>query len=93
MMKKITLALFGVALATPALAANPGDQHYSKPKKPHMICKRDESTGSHMSKAVCKTAAEWAENQDTGDEANLGAINREATTRDIGATLSRERPR
>jgi hypothetical protein len=64
-MKIIVLAALAGALATPALAARsdaqPGAQPDAKAKKPHLICKRDgSSTGSHMEKSVCKTAAEWA---------------------------------
>jgi hypothetical protein len=93
MMNRILLGLVAGALAMPALATEPApaDQHYSKPKKPHMICKREESTGSHMSKPVCKTAAEWAENA-AADEATLGTVSRQSTTLDTGGTLSRERP-
>lgn len=81
MMHQIVLGLLAGALATPALAAEPADQHFSKPKKPHMICKREESTGSHMSKAVCKTAAEWAQ-ADGGDDSALSGMSRQQTTMD-----------
>jgi hypothetical protein len=76
MMKKIALALFAAALAMPALAADPApsDQHYSKPKKPHLICKRDDSTGSHMAKSVCKTAEEWAGTSVDSDHSKLGIV-------------------
>jgi len=63
-MKIVVLALLAGALATPALAARPdvqpGAQPDTKAKKPHLICKRDGSTGSHLERSVCKTAAEWA---------------------------------
>jgi hypothetical protein len=93
MMTRIALALLATALATPALAADSADQHYSKPKKPHLICKRDQDTATRMSRAVCKTAEQWADGSRDDDEAHLGTINREATTHDTGATLSRDRPR
>jgi len=76
MMNKIALALLGVALATPALAADPADQHYSKPKKPHLICKRDDTTGSRMAKSVCKTAEEWAGTTIDSDQGKLGIVSR-----------------
>jgi len=92
-MKMIALALLATVVAAPAMAADPApaDQHYAKPKKPHMICKRDQDTATRMSKAICKTAEQWAENMGDGD-AQLSTINREATTHDTGATLSRDRP-
>ena len=78
MMKKIALALVAAALATPALATDPAppEQHYSKPKKPHLICKRDDSTGSHMAKSVCKTAEEWAGTSVDSDQTKLGVVTR-----------------
>ena len=59
-MQIVALALLAGALATPALTADATGQPDAKAKKPHLICKRDQSTGSHMAKAVCKTAGEWA---------------------------------
>jgi len=59
-MKKIAFALLAVALASPAVAGNKGEASAAPPKKPHKICKHDETvTGSHLSPIVCKTAAEW----------------------------------
>ena len=89
-MKIIAVAALTVALAAPAVAADTQDAPKSKP---HLICKRDEGTGTRMQKRVCKTAAEWGNAGADADEGQLDAINREATTRDIGATLSRDRPR
>jgi len=77
-MKTIALGLVAIALATPALATEPtpADQHYSKPKKPHLICKRDDTTGSHMAKSVCKTAEEWAGTSMDSDHNKLGVVSR-----------------
>src|SRR5690349_14960498 len=82
MMNRIALGLIAGALAMPAFAADPApaDQHYSKPKKPHLICKRDQDTATRMSKAVCKTAAEWAGTSVDEDQASLDTMSRPQTT-------------
>ena len=77
-MKTVALAFLAAALATPALAIEPAppEQHYSKPKKPHLICRRDEGTGSRMAKSVCKTAEEWAGTSVDTDHSKLGVVTR-----------------
>ena len=79
-MKLVALTFLAAVLATPAVAADPTpaptDQHYSKPKKPHLICKRDDTTGSHMAKSVCKTAEEWAGTSMDSDHNKLGVVSR-----------------
>jgi hypothetical protein len=77
-MKTVALAVLAAAIATPVLATEPAppQQHYSKPKKPHLICKREDSTGSHMAKSVCKTAEEWAGTSVDSDQAKLGLVTR-----------------
>ena len=84
MMNKVALVLLAGALAVPAMAADPApaDQHYSKPKKPHLICKRDQDTATRMSKAVCKTAAEWAGTSVDDDQSSLDTMSRAQTTLD-----------
>ena len=77
-MKTFALALLACAMATPVLATEPApsEQHYSKPKKPHLICKREDSTGSRMTKSVCKTAEEWAGTSVDSDQTKLGVVTR-----------------
>jgi opacity protein-like surface antigen len=65
----IAFAVLAVALAAPAVAGDNAKPQPSSavPKKPHLICKRDDSsTGSHMSPLVCKTAVEWQAQADDG---------------------------
>jgi hypothetical protein len=78
-MKTIVFALLACAVAAPALAADPqqqGDQvhRYQKPDKPHLICRRDETTGSRMAARVCKTAEEWAGTSVESDQNKLGTM-------------------
>jgi len=63
MIKAITLALIlGSATAASAASDQPSDQ---QPKKERKICRADQSSTSHMTKRICKTAAEWKQ-QDQG---------------------------
>lgn len=89
-MKTIAFAVLVVSLAAPALAADSKDA--PKPKKPHMICKRDENTGSHMTKTICKTAEQWAGTSDTDDTDNLGTFTHPTAGGSGVATLSRDPP-
>jgi hypothetical protein len=77
-MKTIAFALLTLALAAPAAAADSqqSDQthRYEKPKKPHLICRREEDTGSRMSKSICKTAEEWAGTTVESDQNKLGSM-------------------
>jgi hypothetical protein len=84
-MKTIAFALLTVALAAPAMAAD-SQQEGPKPK-PHLICKRDQDTATRMSARVCKTKEQWVESGADDNGGKLDSINRQATTRDIGATL------
>lgn len=63
MMKALTLALL-LGSTTGALAADeqPADK---QPKKERKICRADQSSTSHMTKRICKTAEEWKQ-QDQG---------------------------
>jgi len=74
-MKIVAFALLAGALATSALAADPVGQPESKPTKPHLICKRDRDTGSHMTKSVCKTAVEWAATRVDSDRNKIDTQN------------------
>ena len=79
-MKKIALGLIAIALAAPAVAGDkPADP---KAKKPHLICKRDQDSATRMSKAVCKTAAEWAGTSIDEDQTTLDTMSRQQTTLD-----------
>lgn len=73
-MKTVVLAVLAGALATPALAEDPAAQLASKAKKPHLICKRDGSTGSHLSTTICKTAAEWTRTTVESDRNKLDTV-------------------
>jgi hypothetical protein len=81
-MKNIALGVIAIALATPAVAGDkPVD---AKARKPHLICKRDQDSATRMSKAVCKTAAEWAGTSVDEDQAAIDTISRQQTTLDGG---------
>jgi opacity protein-like surface antigen len=71
-MKMIALAFLAVSLAAPAIAAD--SNAVQKPKKPHMICKRDDDTGSRMSKVICKTADEWAGRNAVEGASKIGVV-------------------
>jgi hypothetical protein len=76
-MKTIAFAVIAIALAAPAVAGSNAKQANAAPKKPHLICKRDTATGSHMTPVVCKTADQW-EAANMGS-AQLNAMNHGAT--------------
>ncbi|MDB5691838.1 MAG: hypothetical protein JWO81_901 [Alphaproteobacteria bacterium] len=80
-MKTIAFALLTVALAAPAMAAD--KQEAPKPK-PHLICKRDQDTGTRVSGRICKTAEAWAASGVDEDNGKLDTINRQATTLNVG---------
>jgi len=84
--KKIALGLIAIALAAPAAAATdrPAD---AKAKKPHLICKRDQDSATRMSKAICKTAAEWAGTSVDEDQTTLDGLSRQQTTLDGGGLI------
>jgi hypothetical protein len=69
-MRMAALTFLAVSLVAPAAAADNKDEQ--KPKKAHVICKRDEDTGSRMSKVVCKTAEEWARRNLDEDSPRIG---------------------
>jgi hypothetical protein len=79
-MKLVALTFLAAALSSPALAADPQQQpdqvhRYEKPKKPHLICRRDPSTGTRMATGrVCKTAEEWAGSTVNDDGVKLGQV-------------------
>ena len=62
---KIIVALgLSLALAAPALAD-------TAPRKEKLVCKRDTSVGSRLSRSTCHTKAEWeALEADRSDQAN-----------------------
>jgi hypothetical protein len=81
-MKTVFFSLLAFALAAPAAAADQ-KQDPSKPK-PHLICKRDQNTGTRMSGRVCKTAEQWAGTTVDDDRASLDTLSRQQTTLDGG---------
>lgn len=66
-MRKIVFALAAAALAMPALAASDpsSSPQPEKPKKEKKICKHMSTTESRMGDVVCKTAAEWDQEQNS----------------------------
>ena len=84
-MKTLALMLLTLSLAAPAVAADKAGE--AKPKK-GKICKTYRDTGSRMSKRVCQTATDWAD-QAAKDDDKLELMNRDATTRDVGGLGSR----
>jgi hypothetical protein len=79
--KTIAFAFLTFALAAPSAAADPQQQpdqthRYEKPKKPHLICRRDDTTGSRMARNICKTAEEWAGTTVESDQNKLGTVTR-----------------
>jgi hypothetical protein len=71
-MRKAAFVLLAFCLSAPAFAAPDAPTNGAKPEKPKKekkICKKIPApTGSWMSPTVCKTAAEWQEEQNDDAE-------------------------
>jgi len=65
--------------ATPAPIAAPAAAEPEKPKKPKLICKREDAdSGSHMSRRTCLTADQWNAGGDVGTSRSGTSISGEA---------------